>query len=36
MTGSCEHGNEISGSIEGGGFLDYIDDYQLLKRTSAP
>jgi hypothetical protein len=36
VTRSCEHGNEISGSIKGGEFLDYISDYQLLKKDSAP
>jgi hypothetical protein len=34
--GSCEHGNEPSGSITGGGFLDRLNDYQLLKTNSAP
>jgi hypothetical protein len=35
VTGSCEHGNEPSVSINGGEFLDYISDYQLLKKDSA-
>jgi len=25
--GSCEHDNELSGSIKGGEFLDQINDY---------
>jgi hypothetical protein len=29
--GSGENGNEASGSITGGKFLDYLSDYQLLK-----
>jgi hypothetical protein len=36
MAGSCEHGNEPSISIKGGEFLDYLSDYQLLKKDSAP
>jgi hypothetical protein len=36
MVGSCEHGNEASGSIKGGGCLDLASDYQLLKDDSAP
>jgi hypothetical protein len=31
----CEHGNETSGSIKGGEFLDYLSDYQLLRSESA-
>jgi hypothetical protein len=31
VAGSCEHGNELSGSIKGGEFLN-----QLLKKDSAP
>jgi len=27
MVGSCEHGNRASGSITGGGFLDYLSYY---------
>jgi hypothetical protein len=26
MSGSCEHGNEPSGSIKGGDFLDWCSD----------
>jgi hypothetical protein len=32
--GCCEHGNEVSGSIKGGEFLDRLSDYQLLKEDS--
>jgi hypothetical protein len=32
VAGSCEHGNEPSGSIKGGKFLDWLSDYQLLKK----
>jgi len=32
--GSCEHGNELPGSIEGRTFFDYMSDYQLLKKDS--
>jgi hypothetical protein len=27
VVGSCEHGNEPSGSIKGGEFLDWMSDY---------
>jgi len=27
LMGSCEHGNELSGSTKGGKFLDYLNDY---------
>jgi hypothetical protein len=36
VTGFCEHGNEPSGSTEGGEFLDYLNDYKLLKKDSIP
>jgi hypothetical protein len=36
MTGSCEHGNEPSGPIKGGEFLDYLSDCQLLMKDSVP
>jgi hypothetical protein len=36
VAGSCENGNEPSGSIRGGGLLDYLSDYQLLKKDYAP
>jgi hypothetical protein len=32
---SCEHGNEPSGSINGGEFIDQLSSYQLLKENSA-
>jgi hypothetical protein len=35
-TASCEHGNEPSGSIKGGEFLDKLSDCQLLKKDSDP
>jgi len=31
-----EHGNEPSGSIKGRVFRDYLSDYQLVKKDSAP
>jgi len=31
MAGFCEHGNEPSGFIKGGEFLDSLSEYQLLK-----
>jgi hypothetical protein len=33
---SCEHGNETSGSLKRGEFLDWLNDYQLLKKDSVP
>jgi hypothetical protein len=36
VAGFCEHGNEHSGSIKGGEFLDCMSDYWLLKKDSAP
>jgi hypothetical protein len=33
--GSCEHGNEPSGSIKGGEFVGQLCDCQLLKKDSA-
>jgi hypothetical protein len=36
VAGSCEHGNELSGSIKGGAFLDLLRNYQLLGNDSAP
>jgi hypothetical protein len=35
VAGSCEHDHEPSGSIKEGEFLDYLSDYQLLKKDSA-
>jgi len=36
VAGFCEHGNEPSGSIKSGKFLDQLSDCQLLKKHSAP
>jgi hypothetical protein len=36
VAGCSEHGNEPSGSIKGGEFLDLLSDYYLLKKDSAP
>jgi len=36
VTGSCENGNETSGSSKGGEFFDLLSDYQLLKNDSVP
>jgi hypothetical protein len=36
MPGFCEHGNELSGPMKGGEFLDYFSDSYLLKNSSAP
>jgi hypothetical protein len=36
VAGFCEHGNEPSGSIKGGEFLDQLNEYWLLKKDSAP
>jgi hypothetical protein len=33
---SCERGNETSGSIKGGEFIDYLSNYQFLKKDSTP
>jgi hypothetical protein len=35
-TGSCEHGNEPSGSVKGEEFLDELRNCWLLKKDSAP
>jgi hypothetical protein len=32
----CEHSNEPFGPISGREFLDWLSDYQLLKKDSAP
>jgi hypothetical protein len=32
VEGCCEHGNEPSGSIIGGGFLYQLSEYQILKK----
>jgi hypothetical protein len=36
VAGSYEHGNEPSGSIKGGEFLDWLNDYYLLNKDSTP
>jgi hypothetical protein len=36
VAGFCEHGNEPSGSIKRGEFLDYVRDYQLVNEDPAP
>jgi hypothetical protein len=36
VAGSRVHGDELSGSIKGGEFLDKLSDCQLLKKDSAP
>jgi hypothetical protein len=36
VTGSCECGNELPGSIKCGEFLDYLRNCSLLKKASAP
>jgi len=36
MAGSCEHGNEPSGSVKDVEFLDQLSDCQLLKKDYAP
>jgi hypothetical protein len=36
VAGPCEHSNEPSGSINGGEFLEWLSDCQLLKKDSAP
>jgi hypothetical protein len=36
MIVSCEQRNEPLGSIKGGEFLNLLNDYQLLKKDSAP
>jgi len=36
MAGCCEYGDEPSDSMKGGEFLEYVSDYKLLKKHSAP
>jgi hypothetical protein len=36
VMGSCECGNEQSGYIKGGEFIDQLSGYQLLKENFAP
>jgi hypothetical protein len=33
---SCEHGNDPPSSIKGREFLDYLGDYKLFTKDSAP
>jgi len=33
VSGSCEHGHELSGYIKGGKFLDWSSDYELSKKV---
>jgi hypothetical protein len=36
VEGSCEHGNEPSGSIKFWEFLEWLHNWQLLMKSSAP
>jgi hypothetical protein len=36
MAGSCEHGNEPSGSMKFSEILEWLSDWQLLKKDSSP
>jgi len=36
MTGFCEHGNEPSGCIKYGEFLDWLQNDEIFKMDSAP
>ena len=36
MSGSCKHGDESSVSMKSMEFLDWVKNYELLKRESAP
>jgi hypothetical protein len=36
VAGSCGHGNELCDSIKGGESSEYLSDWQLLKKDSAP
>jgi hypothetical protein len=36
MAGSCEHGNETSGSIKCWEVIESLHNWQLLKKGSAP
>jgi hypothetical protein len=36
VEGSCEHGNEPSGSIKSWEVLEWLHNWQLLKKGSAP
>jgi hypothetical protein len=36
VEGSCEHGDEPSGSIKGWEVFEWLHNWQLLKKGSAP
>jgi hypothetical protein len=36
MATFCDHNNGAYDFTQGGDFLDYLSDYQVLKRNSAP
>jgi hypothetical protein len=36
VTGSCEHGSELSESIKKGEFLEQFSDYQIIKKGCTP
>jgi hypothetical protein len=36
VVGSCEHSNEPLHSIKVGEFIDYLNNYQLLKKDVVP
>jgi hypothetical protein len=36
VEGSCEHGNEPSGTIECWEILEYVHNWRLLKKGSSP
>jgi hypothetical protein len=36
VAGSCEHNNDLSGSIKGGEFLDWLSEDWLPKKDSVP
>jgi predicted deacylase len=36
VEGSCEHGNELSGPIKRWEVLEWLRNWQLLKKGSAP
>ena len=36
MAGCCESGDEVSGSIKCGEFFDWLRNYWLFKKDSAP
>jgi hypothetical protein len=35
VVGYCEFGNEPSGSIKGGKYLEYVNDYQVFMKNLA-